>query len=148
MTLSSEVSCSFPKLLQLSPKGEGFRRSFVRGCPRAVSCPKLQLLGCEGGWRGLGAATRALPEGPTGVGGQWGCQDQWVLVLWCLEHQVSCGHSSFPSKGGTIQRQFSLGAGSRKWGQSPAPQPWQCFSGLFVYTSICHALGKELAESL
>ena len=81
MTISSELSCSFPTLLQLSTKGEGFGRSFPRGRTGAVSCQKLQLLGCGGGWRGLGAATRALPEGPTGLGGQCGCQDWWVLVL-------------------------------------------------------------------
>ena len=81
MTISSELSCSFPTLLQLSTKGEGFGRSFPRGRTGAVSCQKLQLLGCGGGWRGLGAATRALPEGPTCLRGQCGCQAWWVLVL-------------------------------------------------------------------
>ena len=57
MAISSEMSCSFPTLLQLSTKGEGFGRSFPRGRTGAVSCQKLQLLGCGGGWRGLGAAT-------------------------------------------------------------------------------------------
>ena len=81
MTISSELRCSFPTLLQLSTKGEGFGRSFPRGRSGAVSCQKLQLLGCGGGWRGLGAATRALPEGPTGLGGRCGNQDSRVMVL-------------------------------------------------------------------
>ena len=81
MTIISELSCSFPTLLQLSTKGEGFGASFPRRRTRAVSCQKLQFLGCGGGWTGLGAATRALPEGPTGLGGQCGCQDWRVVVL-------------------------------------------------------------------
>ena len=39
-------------------------------------------------------------------------------------------------------------AGSVKLGQSPAPQPWRCLSGLVVDTCICHPLGEELAKRL
>lgn len=81
MTVSLELSSLFPTLLHLSTKGKGFRSSFLRGRTGAVRCQKLQLLGCGGGWTGLGAATRALSEGLTGLGGQCGKQDSWVVVL-------------------------------------------------------------------
>ena len=31
---------------------------------------------------------------------------------------------------------------------SPAPQPWQCLSGLSVDVCVCHPLVEELAERL
>lgn len=71
MAVSLELSSLFPTLLQLSTKGMGFGSSFPRGRTRAVSCQKLQLLGCGGGWTGLGAAARALLEDPTGLRTMW-----------------------------------------------------------------------------
>lgn len=76
-----ELSSLFPTLLQLSTKGKGFGSSFPRSRTGAVHCQKLQLLGCGGGWTVLGAAARALPEGPTGLGGRCGNQDSRVMVL-------------------------------------------------------------------
>lgn len=68
MPISLESISSFPTLLQLSTKGKGFGSPFPRGLSGAVQCQKLQLLGCGGGWTGLGVTARALPEGPTGSG--------------------------------------------------------------------------------
>lgn len=81
MAVRLELSSLFPTLLQLSTKGKGFGSSFPRSRTGAVHCQKLQLLGCGGGWTALGAAARALPEGPTGLGGRCGNQDSRVVVL-------------------------------------------------------------------
>ena len=78
MAISLELSSLFPTLLQLSTKGKGFGNSFPRGRTGAGLWKKLQLPGCGGDWTGLGAAARALPGGPTGLGGRCGNQ---VLVL-------------------------------------------------------------------
>ena len=148
MAIISELSCSFPTLLHLSTKGEGFGASFPRG-RTGLSAVK----GCNFWAVGVAGQVWGLPQEPC-LRVPWDSGDNVAartVGSWCWgcrEYRVSCEHSLFLSKGGTIQRQLSLGAGSLTRGQSPAPQPWQCFSGLFVYTSICHPLGKELAESL
>lgn len=81
MAVSLELSTLFPTLLHLSTKGRGLERSFLKGGTGAVHCQKLWLLSCGGGWAGLGAAARALPEAPTGLGGQRGNQDSQVVLL-------------------------------------------------------------------
>ena len=78
VAIGLELSSLFPTLLHLSTEGKAFGSSFARGRTRAVYCQKLQLLGCGGGWTGLGAAARALPESPTGLRGQCGNQDAWL----------------------------------------------------------------------
>ena len=106
MAVSLKLSCLFPTLLQLCSKGEGLGSSFLRGRIRAVSCQKLELLGCGGGWRGLGAATRALPEDPTGLGTQCGCQECRSWYWGCPQYQSSFGHGSVPSKVGPLRASF------------------------------------------
>ena len=109
VAVSLEQSRLFPMLLQLSTKGKDNGSSFPRGHPRDVHCPKLPLLGCGGGWAGLGAA---LPEGPTGLRGQCGNQDSRVMLLglpWVL--RLPWEWLGALARGDT-QGQLSLGAGT------------------------------------
>lgn len=69
VVMSLKQSSWFPTLLCLSTKGKGLGSSFPRGRTGAVRCQKLQLVGWEGGWTGLGAAMTAQPKGPMGLGG-------------------------------------------------------------------------------
>ena len=81
VTITSTLTAMFSGLLQLSSKGKDVGSCFSRGDKGAVSCPKVQVLGCGAGWTGLVAAVGAQPESPAGLREQCGSQDSWVVML-------------------------------------------------------------------